>query len=73
MTETPLMQWLREEGEAKGKAEGRAEALLEVLAARGLVVTDSQRERILHCTDAALLQQWLRRAVSAASSEEVLA
>ena len=64
------------EGEAKGKAEGEAkgeaQALLTILTVRGLPVTEAQRQRILSCADLAQLDRYLRRAVSAASTEEVL-
>ena len=65
------------EGEAKGKAEGeakgKAEAILRVLGARRLPVADAQRARVLACTDLALLDRWLDRAVTAASADEALA
>jgi hypothetical protein len=57
----------RAEGEAKGRAEGRAEAVLQVLQARGLTPTPQQRERILGCTNATALDQWIERAVSCRS------
>jgi hypothetical protein len=52
---------------AQGRAEGRAEALLAVLAARHIEVPADARARILACTDIAVLDQWLARAVSASS------
>ena len=57
----------RAEGEAKGRAEGLAEAVLDVLEARGLPVSDEARARILACTDATQLAAWVRRAVTVAS------
>lgn len=63
----------RAEGEAKGKAEGKAEGILRVLEARQLAVTEAQRERILACADLAVLDSWLVRAVTAASTDDVLA
>jgi len=62
----------RTEGLAEGEARGRAHAVLRVLAARGIDVTDLERERILGCPDLALLDAWLLRAVIAASIAEVL-
>lgn len=59
-------------GEARGKRLGEAEALLRVLARRGLVVDDVARARILACDDAATLDTWLDRAVTAATLAEVL-
>jgi hypothetical protein len=58
-------------GRAEGPAEGRAEALLVVLAARGMEVDPSRRERILGCTDATLLERWIARATTVSSLPEV--
>ena len=54
-------------------AEGKAEAILRVLDARRFAVSDAQRARVLACSDAALLDRWLDRAVTAASADEALA
>jgi hypothetical protein len=59
------------EGETKGKAEGRAEAVLVVLEARGLHATEEVRARILACTDAAVLDRWLRAAVTVGDAAEL--
>jgi hypothetical protein len=58
---------------AKAKADGKAEAVLAVLAARGLPVSEDQRRRLLTCSDGATLDRLIARAVSAASAAEVLA
>jgi hypothetical protein len=60
------------DAELRGKAEGKAEALLMVLAARGFVVDAHTRATVLACTDAAQLQQWITRAVTAASLADAL-
>jgi hypothetical protein len=69
-------QKFRDEGKAEGKAEGCAEgearALLAVLSARGLTVTEHQVAQIRSCSDLERLERWLRRAVSASCTEEVL-
>jgi len=57
---------------AQGEAAGRAHALLGVLAARGLEVPEDVRARITACLDLERLDRWLRRAVTAASAEEVV-
>jgi predicted transposase/invertase (TIGR01784 family) len=57
----------------EGEATGTAKAILAVLAARGLVVDEAIRARILGCTDAATLGRWLPRAVTATSAEEAAA
>jgi hypothetical protein len=59
--------------EAKGKAEGEADALLTVLAARGIAVSDSIRERISGCRDLPLLKAWLTKAVTARTADELFA
>jgi len=65
----------RSEGEAAGLAEGRAEAsaeaVLKVLAARGIAVSEAQRQEILGCQDLDRLDRWLRQAVLASSADEV--
>jgi predicted transposase YdaD len=60
-------------GEAKGKAEGKAEALVMVLQRRGLAMTEEQQQQIATCTDLAVLDRWLDRALSVASVDELLA
>jgi hypothetical protein len=59
-----------EQGVAQGIEQGRAAEkaadVLEVLDARGLVVTDIARERILGCADLAQLARWVRRAATVA-------
>ena len=52
-------------GKKEGKAEGEADAILLVLEARGLDVTDAERERISGCTDLRQLRKWIRRAATA--------
>jgi hypothetical protein len=59
-------------GEARGLAKGKAESVLTILEARGIRVTKALREKILSCTDAALLDRWLRNATSASSAADVL-
>jgi hypothetical protein len=58
-------------GRAAGEAKGRAEALLAVLQARGLQVSDEVRGRVLGCTDVAQLDAWVRKAVSVTSVDEL--
>jgi hypothetical protein len=48
-----------------------AGAILEVLAARGIVVSAAQRQEILRCHDRDRLARWLRRAAVAASAGEI--
>ena len=57
----------RAEGRAEGEARGEARGVLKVLAARGIKVSDGQKERILACTDLAVLDRWIERAVTVTS------
>lgn len=56
----------------RGLAEGECSALLTVLAARGIEVTEAQKQKILVCSDVGQLQIWLRRAATATTVAEVL-
>jgi hypothetical protein len=60
------------QGRDEGRAEGEARALLKVLKARGIEVSPDVQERILACTDLAVLDAWLARAVTAKSASEVI-
>ncbi|HSN96981.1 MAG TPA: hypothetical protein VLS89_01745 [Candidatus Nanopelagicales bacterium] len=60
------------EGETAGVARGKAEAILAIFKARGITVSDAAHARILECKDVATLEQWLARAVTAGSADEVL-
>jgi hypothetical protein len=53
-----------EKGIAQGRAAEKAADVLEVLDARGLVVTDAEREHILGCADLEQLARWVRRAAT---------
>jgi hypothetical protein len=55
----------------KHQAKGRADAVLDVLEARDVRVSDDARARILTCTDAAQLAAWVRKAVTVASADEL--
>ncbi|MFF1923245.1 hypothetical protein ACFVW8_22070 [Streptomyces sp. NPDC058221] len=70
-----MSEEIRDEGRAQGKtqgrAEGRAEGLLLIIEARGITLTDETREKITTCTDPHLLHQWLQRAATATTAEEV--
>jgi hypothetical protein len=62
-----------EKGMAHGKVEGKAEAVLGVLAARSLPVSEDQRRRLLACRDASALDRLVAFAVSTVSAAELLA
>jgi hypothetical protein len=53
----------------KARKEEKIAAVLAVLEARGLAVSDSQRERIVGSADLETLAHWLRRAATVASTD----
>jgi hypothetical protein len=61
------------EGEVKGEARGEAKSVLKILDARGLASSEEQRQRVMSCTDAAQLDIWLDRAITADTTDEVFA
>ncbi|MGW1102990.1 hypothetical protein [Streptomyces sp. NPDC002540] len=65
--------FMSEEIRDEGRAKGRVESLLLVLEARGIAITDEIREKITTCDDPQLLRQWLNRAATAATAEDVFA
>ncbi|MEV4011603.1 hypothetical protein AB0J35_13960 [Nonomuraea angiospora] len=56
---------------AEGRAQGEAKSVLKILEQRNIPVPDSIRERVLACTDLALLESWLVRSLKAATVEEL--
>ncbi|WP_394821198.1 hypothetical protein [Pendulispora albinea] len=60
-----------EKGIEKGQATGQAKAVVAVLEARQIQVPDDARDRILACSDLAVLERWVRRAVTVASVDEL--
>ncbi|MEV6159194.1 hypothetical protein AB0L53_53565 [Nonomuraea sp. NPDC052129] len=62
---------------AKGFAEGylqeMVESVLIVLAAREIMLSDSDRERITTCRDIARLKLWMKRIVLGCTAEELFA
>ncbi|AKJ03822.1 Hypothetical protein AA314_05448 [Archangium gephyra] len=63
---------LIERGRRRGLKQGLAEGLLRILAARGLLMDEQARQRVLACTDVATLEKWLDRALTATTLSEVL-
>jgi hypothetical protein len=59
-------------GEAKGKAEGKAEMLLKLCVLKGFAPGEDERQKILTCTDPALLDTWAARVLTATSLRDVL-
>jgi hypothetical protein len=59
------------QGRSEGEAKGKGSALIAVLEARGVRISDEARARIVACTDAAQLEVWLRKAATASTVDEV--
>ncbi|MEZ4294058.1 MAG: hypothetical protein R3B70_03705 [Polyangiaceae bacterium] len=59
-------------GEALGILKGKIAALLSILAARGMRLSPEVRSRIEACTDDATVDDWLSRAGSSPSLEDLL-
>ena len=62
----------RAEGLTQGEAVGEARAILTLLDARGIAVSEAVRARILACTDLATLDRWVRRAATARTASAVV-
>jgi len=58
--------------EAKSRAQFTAEAILTVLEARRVAVSEAQRQEILGCRDLDQLNRWLRRASLATQAGEIM-
>ncbi|MEU7836765.1 MULTISPECIES: hypothetical protein [unclassified Nonomuraea] len=58
---------------AEGVTKGMVKGLLRVLAACEIVLSDSDREHITTCDDAAQLELWLKRAALVSTAEELFA
>jgi hypothetical protein len=71
--EKTFVERIHDQGIAEGEARGEAKAVLRLLEARGLTLTQEQRDRVTSCTDAAQLDLWLDRAITASTDAEVFA
>ncbi|MGP3962685.1 hypothetical protein ACTWPT_42500 [Nonomuraea sp. 3N208] len=60
-----------EEGEHRGRAAGEAASVLAVLRFRGIDVPLDRHQQITTCTDLALLEVWLRRALEATHIDDL--
>jgi len=67
-----LLRELAAQHEQLGEARGEGRAVLTVLEARGVAVPAAVREQVLACTDLARLDTWLRRALTAATVDDVI-
>ena len=67
----PVYSPFAKEHFGRGKQEGEAEAILLVLEARGLEVTDAERARISGCANLRQLKKWVTRAVTAEKTSDL--
>ncbi|WP_063763746.1 hypothetical protein [Actinoplanes subtropicus] len=70
--QSELLRQVSDEQQAIGEARGEAQAILTVLEERGVPVSDDIRGEIMACTDIGQLAIWLRRAVTAATADDVV-
>jgi hypothetical protein len=64
---------LIEQGRAEGEQKGLRAAIISVLGARGLPLSEVGRARLTSCADASTLTRWLERAATATSEAAVFA
>jgi hypothetical protein len=67
----PALRAREEKGRKEGQVQAQAKALLTVLAARGVPVSDAERERILACRQPAVLERWITRAAVAEAAADL--
>jgi flagellar biosynthesis/type III secretory pathway protein FliH len=61
----------REEGRAEGEAKGRAEAILQLLSARSIQLTNDVHARVMACRDVPTLDKLFRRALTLEPGEDL--
>jgi len=71
--EKTLVERIHDQGIAEGEARGKAEAVLRLLDARGLALSQEQRQQVMSCTDAVQLDLWFDRTITAGTAAEVFA
>jgi hypothetical protein len=67
----PVYSPFAKETFGRGRRVGKAEDILAVLEARNLDIRDSERERIVACTDLRQLETWVRRAAIVEKSSDL--
>ncbi|MEV0346289.1 hypothetical protein AB0H88_11020 [Nonomuraea sp. NPDC050680] len=72
-TAWPVYSPFAKEHFGKGKAEGEAIAVLKILKARGISVPQDTHDRIIRCTDLDQIEEWIDRAATATTLDEVFA
>ncbi|WP_436777727.1 hypothetical protein [Yinghuangia sp. YIM S09857] len=70
---TTIVGAARNEGRNEGRQEGVASSVLDVLDARGVELSQREREHVMACSDSDTLKRWLVRAVTADRAADVFA
>ncbi len=70
--QNPEILRIRHEGKAEGRVEALRQAVLSVLAARGLEVSETVRDTVLSCGDSTVLERWVQAAATADDANHVL-
>jgi hypothetical protein len=60
-------------GQAKGEAKAKAEDILKILTKRGISLAEAHRQRVLGCSDLAMLDRWFDRALTITIADELFA
>lgn len=60
-------------GRSEGLAEGQARSIVRFLEARGLTLSQAQREQILSTSDLATLDRWIDKVASITSVDQLFA
>jgi hypothetical protein len=68
----PYQSKLLADREARGEARGESNALLIIIEARELPVTENERRQIEDCKDLARLKSWLKKAATAPSVADII-
>jgi hypothetical protein len=65
--------WKRgwKQGWGQGRREGTAKAIVIILEARGLDVSETERDRISKCTDLRVLNKWIRCAATTENTNDL--
>jgi hypothetical protein len=69
----PVLEAALSNSRSAGKLEGKAEAVVRVLEARNISLSDGDRGRILQMQDATVLDAWLGRAATCRDAAELFA
>ncbi len=69
----PYQTSLKADWMSEGIAQGEAKAIMLFLEARGIALSARGRERITTCTDEQQLTEWITRAATATSEEDLFA